>query len=77
VTADFTDKHIHTGWNGCPHKKREDLYFLTRYGFAVGEGKANWPTDRRKGPASAKPDPRQLTKVQLERATWITRNDSD
>ena len=73
VTAEFTKTHIHAGWNGYrAGSGRSDLYFLTRYGYAIGEGKAEWPTDRRRGPASAKPDPRQLNEAQLRRATWIT-----
>jgi hypothetical protein len=66
VTAEFTDKRIHTGWNGRPHQSAVDLYFLTTCGYAVGQGKTpGWPTNRRKGSANAKPDPRQLTETQL------------
>jgi hypothetical protein len=66
VTAEFTDKHIHTGWDGRPHRNADERYFLTPYGYAVGEGRTGWPTNRRKGAANAKPDPRQLTEAQLE-----------
>jgi hypothetical protein len=66
VTAEFTDKHIHTGWDGRPHRNSDERYFLTRYGYSVAEGKAAWPTSRRKGEPNAKPDPRQLTEAQLE-----------
>jgi hypothetical protein len=57
---------------GLPHSNPDELYFLTKYGHVVGEGKTEWPTARRKGLGGAEPDPRQLTEAQLEHATWIT-----
>jgi hypothetical protein len=77
VIAEFTEGRIHTGWNGRPHKNPTDLYFLTRYGYAVGERKAEWPTDGRKGAPNAKPDPRQLNEAQVGLATWIPPNATD
>jgi len=60
VTAHFTETGIHTSIDGRPHKNRDDPCDLTRYGYAVAEGKAEWPTEKRHGPRNALPDPRQL-----------------
>jgi hypothetical protein len=60
VTAHFTETGIHTSINGKPHRSPDDRYYLTRYGYAVGEGKAQWPEKHRHGPRGALPDPRQL-----------------
>jgi Mrr N-terminal domain len=37
ATSEFTTKEIHTGWNGEKHKSVDNLYFLTPYGYVVGE----------------------------------------
>jgi hypothetical protein len=60
VTAHFTEYGIHTGLDGREHRSPEDRYYLTRYGYVVGEGKVVWPTKHRHGPRRAPPDPRQL-----------------
>jgi hypothetical protein len=60
VTAHFTETGIHTSIDGRPHRRPDDRYYLTRYGYAVAEGKALWPTKQRHGPRGALPDPRQL-----------------
>lgn len=60
VTAKFTRWGIHTGFQGRKHRKPTDRYYLTSYGYEVGEGKVPWPTDSDHGPRNALPDPRQL-----------------
>lgn len=60
VTSHFTEFGIHTGYEGRDHSRPEDRYYLTKYGYAVGEGKVLWPNKRRHGPRNAPPDPRQL-----------------
>ena len=59
ITAHFTETGIHTSVDGRKHTRPHDPYYLTRYGYAVGEGKAQWPTKVRHGPRRALPDPRQ------------------
>jgi hypothetical protein len=71
ITSEFTTAGIHTGWDGADHNRSTDLYFLTKYGYAVGERKAVRPTVHRRGPRNAKPDVRQLTERQLQLATWL------
>ena len=58
VTAYFTETGIHNGVEGAKYARRR--YYLTRYGYAVGEGQVQWPTKLRHGPKGARPDPRQL-----------------
>jgi hypothetical protein len=50
VTANFTKVGIHTGLEGRPHDGADDPYYLTEYGYAVGERKEPWPwpTKRRR-----------------------------
>ena len=60
VAAHFTETGIHTNVSGRKHVRRRDRYYLTRYGYAVGEGQVQWPTKLRHGPKGAHPDPRQL-----------------
>jgi hypothetical protein len=65
VTAHFTETGIHTSIDGRPHRKPDDRYYLTRYGYAISEGQAQWPHKRGNlythGPRPALPDPRQLS----------------
>jgi hypothetical protein len=61
VTAHFTETGIHTSIDGRKHARSKDRYYLTRYGYAVGEGKVQWPSKFRHGPRPAPPDPRQLS----------------
>jgi hypothetical protein len=65
VTAYFTETGIHTSVN---RKNGYPRYYLTRYGYAVGEGQAQWPTKLRHGPKGARPDPRQLPTAEGEAA---------
>jgi hypothetical protein len=69
VTAHFTETGIHTSIDGRPHRSPDDRYYLTRYGYAVGEGKAQWPRKRGNqlshGPRRAPPDPRQLQSAEV------------
>jgi hypothetical protein len=74
VTAEFTAMGVHTGWNGQEHKSPDHLYFLTKYGYAVGERKVQRPKANRHGPRSAKPDIRQLTEEQRQIAPWLNQN---
>src|SRR4051794_34032708 len=74
VTAEFTAMGMHTGWNGQEHKSPEHLYFLTTYGYAVGERKVQRPKANRHGPRNAKPDIRQLTADQRRIAPWLNQN---
>jgi Mrr restriction endonuclease-like protein len=60
VTSHFTEFGMHTGLDGRDHDSPDDRYYLTKYGYAVGERKVLWPTKRRHGPRNASPDPRQL-----------------
>lgn len=60
VTSHFTEFGIHTGINGSDHSSPNDRYYLTKYGYAVGERKVPWPTKRRHGARNALPDPKQL-----------------
>jgi hypothetical protein len=76
VTAYFTEFGVHTGWDGLEHNDPDTPYFLTTYGYALGEGKVrDWPAKRGNkrtgGPRKAKPDARQLTKEQRLRAPWL------
>jgi hypothetical protein len=64
VTAEFTATGIHTGWNGEAHKSSDCLYFLTSFGYAVGERSVKKPRGGRHGPRDAKPDARQLSREQ-------------
>jgi hypothetical protein len=64
VTAHFTETGIHTSVDGRKHVRRR--YYLTRYGYAVGEGLVQWPTKLRHGPKGARPDPRQLPTAEGE-----------
>ena len=56
VTARFTKTGIHTSIDGKPHRTPNSRYYLTSYGYDVGEGKVEWG----QGPRGALPDPRQL-----------------
>jgi hypothetical protein len=60
VTSHFTEFGIYTSHNGQNHASPNDRYYLTKYGYAVGESKVLWPTKRRYGVRNASPDPRQL-----------------
>ena len=62
VTATFTKLRLHTGLDGAAHRKPSDHYYLTPYGYACGEGRAQYreARPRKMGPADAKPDARQL-----------------
>jgi hypothetical protein len=60
VTAHFTEMGIHTSIDGRDHAGPNDRYYLTRYGYAVGEGKVQWPTKHRHGSRGEPPDRRQL-----------------
>jgi hypothetical protein len=64
VTAYFTETGIHTNGEGRKHARHR--YYLTRYGYAVGEDQAQWPTKLRHGPKGARPDPRQLATAEGE-----------
>lgn len=77
VTAEFTMTGIHTGWDGERHKSSGHLYFLTAYGYAVGEGRVEKPKGNRHGPRNAKPDIRQLTEEQQRIAPWLKKNGSE
>jgi hypothetical protein len=61
VTAHFTEFGVHTGLDGKEHTSPNDRYYLTRYGYSVGERKVAWPTRRRHGTRNALPDSRQLS----------------
>jgi hypothetical protein len=74
VTAEFTAMGMHTGWNGQEHKSPDHLYFLTKYGYAVGERNVERPKANRHGSRSAKPDIRQLTEEQRRIAPWLNQN---
>jgi hypothetical protein len=71
VTAEFTSAYMHAGWDGGEHRTPDHLYFLTKYGYSVGEGKAAKPTAHRHGARNAKPDIRQLTEEQIRLAPWL------
>jgi hypothetical protein len=73
VTSEFTTKEIHTGWDGARHKSADYLYFLTPYGYVVGERRVK-PRANQHGPRNAKPDGRQLNERQEGLAPWLKRN---
>lgn len=60
VTAHFTEFGIHTGRDGREHTSPSDRYYLTKYGYSVGQDNVPWPNKRRHGARNALPDPRQL-----------------
>jgi hypothetical protein len=68
VTAHFTEMGIHTSVDGRDHAGPDDPYYLTRYGYAIGEGRVRWPAVRRHGPRGTLPDPRQLPRAAEGRA---------
>ncbi len=74
VTAEFTAMGVHSGWNGQEHTSPDHLYFLTKYGHAVGERKVQRPKANRHDPRSTNPDIRQLTEEQRQIAPWLNQN---
>lgn len=76
VTSEFTTKEIHTGWNGEKHKSADNLYFLTSYGYVVGERRVK-PRANQHGPRNAKPDSRQLNERQEHLAPGLERRDGN
>jgi hypothetical protein len=76
VTAEFTTKEIHTGWNGEKHKSPDDLYFLTPYGYIVGERRVK-PKGNQHGPRNARPDIRQLSEEQERIAPWLKQDGNE
>ena len=72
VTAEFTSRGIHTGWNGEEHRSPDQLYFLTKYGYSVGERRVEKPRGNRHGAKNAMPDIRQLTAEQERLAPWLS-----